>query len=99
MNNKTAQTIREKGMMMIFDNIINKSELIQIDTGKFVFPVYEGSNILSYCELDFIAKKEGYTPNYDCSKFAEKVARMEKANKELKERNQKKAEKTAKKSE
>lgn len=99
MNNKTAQTIREKGMMMIFDNIINKSELIQIDTGKFVFPVYEGDNILSYCEIDFIAKKEDYTPNYDLGKFAEKTARMEKAQKELQERKQKKAQKTVKKSE
>ena len=100
MNNKTANEIREKGMTMIFDNIINKSELTRIDTGKFVFPVYdEKGNILSYCEIDFIAKKEDYTPDYDLKKYNEKIERMEKAKQELTERNKKKAEKAAKKAE
>ena len=98
MNNKTAESIRNTVINQVFiPDILD--ELIQIDTGKFVIPVYENENIVSYCEIDFIAKKEGYTPDYDVNKFAEKVARMEKANKELKERKQKKAEKSAKKSE
>lgn len=98
MNNKTAESIRNTVINQVFTpDILN--ELIQIDTGKFVIPVYENDNIISYCEIDFIAKKEGYTPDYDCGKFAEKVQRMEKAQKELQERKQKKAQKNAKKSE
>ena len=96
MNNKIAESIRNTVINQVFTpDVLN--ELIQIDTGKFVIPVSdENGNILSYCEIDFIAKKEDYTPNYDVSKFAEKIIRMEKANKELKER---KAKKAAKKTE
>ena len=98
MNNKTAQTIRENGMDYIFNNVINSNELIRIDTGKFVFPiVVDGNNF--FCEIDFIAKKEDYTIDYDVKKYAEKTERMEKAQKQVTERKQKKAEKTAKKSE
>ena len=98
MNNKIAENIRNTVINQVFTpDILN--ELIQIDTGKFVIPVSDENGIIAYCEIDFIAKKEGYTPNYDVSKFAEKITRMEKANKELRERKQKKAEKTAKKSE
>lgn len=92
MNNKTAESIRNTVINQVFTSDI-LDELIQIDTGKFVIPVYENDNIVSYCEIDFIAKKEDYTPNYDISKFAEKIARMEKAEKELKERKAKKANK------
>lgn len=99
MNNKTANEIREKGMKTIFNNIIDESELIRIDTGKFVFPVYDEKGIVSYCEIDFIAKKEDYTPDYDLKKYNEKIERMEKAKQELTERNKKKAEKAAKKAE
>lgn len=98
MNNKIAESIRNSVINQVFTpDVLN--ELIQIDTGKFVIPVSDEKGIISYCEIDFIAKKEGYTPDYDINKFAEKVVRMEKANKELKERKQKKTEKTAKKSE
>ena len=92
MNNKTAESIRNTVINQVFTpDILN--ELIQIDTGKFVIPVYENDNIVSYCEIDFIAKKESYTPDYDVNKFAEKIIRMEKAEKELKERKTKKANK------
>ena len=47
-----------------------------------------------FCEVDFVAKQEDYSPDYDVSKYAEKVARMEKAQKELTERKAKKAKKT-----
>lgn len=92
MNNKTASMIRDFGMARVFDGI-ELSELIQIDSGKFVFPLdIEGT--VYFCEVDFVAKKEDYTPDYDVSKYAEKVARMEKAQKELTERKAKKAKKT-----
>lgn len=98
MNNKIAESIRNTVINQVFTpDILN--ELIQIDTGKFVIPVSDEKGIVSYCEIDFIAKKEGYTPDYDVNKFAEKIARMEKAQKELTERKQKKAKKSAKKSE
>ena len=99
MNNKTAAMIRENGMNCIFNNVINSNELIRIDSGKFVFPVFMENGDKFYCEVDFIAKKEDYSPDYDVSKYNDKIARMEKAEKELKERKQKKAEKSAKKSE
>lgn len=94
MNNKTAESIRNTVINQVFDNDV-LNNLIQIDTGKFIFPVCDGDNIISYCEIDFIAKKEGYTPDYDINKFNEKVIRMEKAEKELRERKAKKAKKTA----
>ena len=98
MNNKIAESIRNTVINQVFTpDILN--ELIQIDTGKFVIPVSDEKGIVSYCEIDFIAKKEGYTPDYDVNKFAEKIARMEKAQKDLTERKQKKAKKSAKKSE
>ena len=97
MNNKTAESIRNTVINRVFD-VDTLENLIQIDTGKFLFPFHDGEKMV-YCEIDFIAKKEGYTPDYDVNKFAEKTNRKEKANKELKERKQKKAEKTAKKSE
>lgn len=99
MNNKTASNIRENGMNHIFNNVINSNELIRIDSGKFIFPVIMENGDKFYCEIDFIAKKEDYTPDYDISKYNDKIERMKKAEKELIERKQKKAEKTAKKSE
>ena len=99
MNNKTASNIRENGMNYIFNNVINSNELIRIDSGKFVFPVIMENGDKFYCEIDFIAKKEDYSPDYDISKYNDKIERMKKAEKELTERKQKKAEKSAKKSE
>jgi len=99
MNNKIASSVRENGMNCIFNNVINPDELIRIDSGKFVFPVFMENGDKFYCEIDFIAKKEDYTPNYDISKYNDKIERMKKAEKELTERKQKKAEKNAKKSE
>lgn len=93
MNNKTAEKIRNTVINQVFTSDI-LDELIQIDTGKFVIPVSDEKGIIAYCEIDFIAKKEDYTPNYDVSKFAEKVIRMEKAEKELRERKAKKAKKS-----
>lgn len=94
MNNKTAEMIRDYGMNRVFDGM-DYSELIRIDSGKFIFPVdIEGT--VYFCEVDFIAKKDDYTPDYDVSKYAEKLERMEKAQKELRER---KAKKNTKKTE
>lgn len=90
MNNKIAETIRNTVINMVFtpETIEN---LIQIDTGKFIFPVKDENEKTVFCEIDFIAKKEDYTPDYDVNKFAEKIVRMEKANKELRERKAKKS--------
>lgn len=88
MNNRTASLIRDYGMNRVFDGI-ETSEMIQIDSGKFVFPI-DIEGVVFWCEVDFIAKKEDYTPDYDVAKYAEKVARMEKAERELKEREAKK---------
>lgn len=71
MNNKLATEIRDYGMNRVFDGM-DFSELIQIDSGKFVFPLDYGDKIY-YCEVDFIAKKEDYTPDYDVRKYAEKL--------------------------
>lgn len=92
MNNKTASLIRDFGMNRVFDGI-EFSEMIQIDSGKFVFPVdVEGT--VYFCEVDFVAKKEDYTPDYDVKKYAEKVAN---ASARETEKAQKKAEREAKK--
>lgn len=92
MNNKTASLIRDFGMNRVFDGI-EFSEMIQIDSGKFVFPVdVEGT--VYFCEVDFVAKKEDYTPDYDVNKYVEKVA---KASAREIEKAQKKAEREAKK--
>lgn len=92
MNNKTASMIRDFGMGRVFDGM-EFSELIQIDSGKFVFPVdVEGE--VYFCEVDFVAKKEDYTPDYDVKKYAEKVHNAEIRDKE---KAQKRAEKEAKK--
>ena len=75
MNNKTASMIRENGICRVFSGI-ETSEMIQIDSGKFVFPLdIEGT--VFWCEVDFVAKKEDYTPDYDVKKYAEKVHNAE----------------------
>ena len=92
MNNKTATLIRDFGMNRVFDGM-DFSEMIRIDSGKFVFPVdVEGT--VYFCEVDFVAKKDDYTPDYDVKKYAEKVA---KASAREVEKAQKKAEREAKK--
>ena len=91
MNNKTASLIRNYGMNRVFEGI-EFSELIQIDSGKFVFPLDYGDK-LYYCEVDFIAKKEDYTPDYDVKKYAEKLHNAEIREKE---KAQKRAEKSTK---
>lgn len=75
MNNKLASTIRDYGMARVFDGM-DFSELVKIDSGKFVFPVdIEGT--VYFCEVDFVAKKEDYTPDYDIKKYTEKVHNAE----------------------
>jgi len=92
MNNKTASLIRDFGMNRVFDGM-DYSEMIKIDSGKFVFPVdVEGT--VYFCEVDFVAKKEDYTPDYDVKKYAEKVA---KASAREEDKAKKKAEREAKK--
>ena len=84
MNNKLATEIRDYGMNRVFDGM-DFSELIRIDSGKFVFPVdVEGT--VYFCEVDFVAKKEDYTPDYDVKKYAEKVANAEKREQEKREK-------------
>lgn len=91
MNNKTASMIRDFGMARVFDGM-DFSEMIKIDSGKFVFPVdVEGT--VYFCEVDFVAKKEDYTPDYDVKKYAEKLHNAEVREKE---KAQKRAEKQAK---
>jgi len=87
MNNKLATSIRENGMNVIFNNIVNVEELTKIDSGKFVFPVYMENGDKYFCEIDFIAKKEDYTTDYDVKKYKEK---LEKANIREKEKEEKK---------
>ena len=91
MNNKTASMIRDFGMARVFDGM-EFSEMIQIDSGKFIFPV-NTENGDFWCEVDFVAKKEDYTPDYDVKKYAEK---LQKAEEREKEKVQKRAEKQAK---
>lgn len=75
MNNKISSMVRDFGMNRVFDGM-DFSEMIKIDSGKFVFPVdVEGT--VYFCEVDFIAKKEDYTPDYDVKKYAEKVHNAE----------------------
>ena len=91
MNNKLATEIRDYGMNRVFEGI-DFSELIQIDSGKFVFPIdVEGT--VYFCEVDFVAKKEDYTPDYDVKKYAEKLHNAEIREKE---KAQKRAEKSTK---
>ena len=92
MNNKTASMIRDFGMARVFDGM-EFSELVKIDSGKFVFPVNTDEGDF-WCEVDFVAKKEDYTPDYDVRKYAEKLA---KASARESEKAQKKAEREAKK--
>lgn len=91
MNNKTASMIRDFGMARVFDGM-DFSEMVQIDSGKFVFPVNTDDGDF-WCEVDFVAKKEDYTPDYDVKKYAEKLHNAEKREKE---KQAKKAEKQAK---
>jgi len=91
MNNKVASMVRDYGMSRVFDGI-DFSELVKIDSGKFVFPV-DVENVTYWCEVDFVAKKEDYTPEYDVKKYAEKV---EKAEQREKEKALKRAEKSNK---
>ena len=92
MNNKTASMIRDFGMARVFDGM-EFSELVKIDSGKFVFPVNTDEGDF-WCEVDFVAKKEDYTPDYDVKKYAEKLA---KASAREEDKAKKKAEREAKK--
>lgn len=91
MNNKTASMIRDYGMARVFDGM-DFSEMVKIDSGKFVFPINTNEGDF-WCEVDFVAKKEDYTPDYDVKKYAEKV---QKAEEREKEKAQKRAEKSNK---
>ncbi len=84
MNNKTASLIRDFGMNRVFDGM-DYAEMSKFDSGKFVFSVdVEGT--VYFCEVDFVAKKEDYTPDYDVKKYAEKVANAEKREQEKREK-------------
>lgn len=92
MNNKTASMIRDFGMARVFDGM-DFSEMIKIDSGKFVFPINTDEGDF-WCEVDFVAKKEDYTPDRDVRLYAEKV---EKASAREADKAAKKAEREAKK--
>ena len=88
MNNKTASMIRDFGMNRVFDGM-DFSEMIKIDSGKFVFPVdVEGT--VYFCEVDFVAKKEDYTPERDVRLYEEKCAKALEREKEKQEKRSKK---------
>ncbi len=95
MNNKTASMIRDFGMARVFDGM-DFSEMIQIDSGKFVFPVNTDDGDF-WCEVDFVAKKEDYTPDYDVKKYAEKLHNAEEREKEKAQKRAEKQVKQAKK--
>lgn len=88
MNNEIATKVRNIGIDYIFNNIIDVNSLIKKDNGKFIFPVNDGDNNY-YCEVDFICKKEDYTPDYDIKKYAEKVHNQEIKKKEKEEKKKK----------
>jgi hypothetical protein len=92
MNNKTASMIRDFGMARVFDGM-DFSEMIQIDSGKFVFPI-NTENGDFWCEVNFVAKKEDYSPERDVRMYAEK---LEKAQIRENDKAAKKAEREAKK--
>ena len=94
MNNKTASMIRDYGMARVFDGM-DFSEFVKIDSGKFVFPINTDDGDF-WCEVDFGAKKEDYTPDYDMKKYAEKLANAEAREKEKQAKRAEKS-KTAKK--
>ncbi len=58
MNNKTASMIRDFGMARVFDGM-DFSELVKIDSGKFVFPINTDEGDF-WCEVDFVAKKDDF---------------------------------------
>lgn len=91
MNNKTASMIRDYGMNRVFDGM-DFSEMIQIDSGKFVFPINTEEGDF-WCEVDFVAKKEDYNPDRDIRLYAEKI---EKARINAEEKARKRAEKSNK---
>ena len=91
MNNKIASMVRDYAMSRVFDGM-DFSEMIQIDSGKFVFPI-DVEGVVYYAEVDFVAKKEDYTPERDIRLYDEKVA---KAVEREKEKAQKRAEKSNK---
>ena len=95
MNNKTASMIRDFGMARVFDGM-DFSELVKIDSGKFVFPV-DTDDGMFWCAVDFVAKKEDYTPDYDVKKYAEKLHNAEEREKEKQAKKAEKQAKTAKK--
>lgn len=89
MNNELATKVRNIGIDYIFNNIIDINSLIRKDSGKFIFPVNDDEKQY-YCEVDFICKKEDYSPEYDIRKYNEKIEKQEE-NKKKKEENKKKA--------
>lgn len=98
MNNKTATMIRDFGMARVFDGV-DFSELIQIDSGKFVLPINTDEGDF-FCEVDFVAKKEDYTPDRDVRLYAEKLAKAKaSADEKAKKKAEREAQKKAKKAE
>lgn len=92
MNNEVATKVRNIGIDYIFNNVIDINSLIRKDSGKFIFKVNDGTNDY-YCEIDFVCKKEDYTPDYDIRKYAEKVQNQELKKKEKEENKKKKVQK------
>lgn len=92
MNNKTASMIRNYGMNRVFDGM-DFSEMIKIDSGKFVFPL-DVDGTVYYCEVDFVAKKEDYTPERDVRLYEEKCSKALEREKEKQEKRSKKELKT-----
>lgn len=92
MNNKVASMVRDYAISRVFDGM-DFSEMIQIDSGKFVFPI-DVEGVVYYAEVDFVAKKEDYTPERDIRLYAEKVAKAVEREKEKERKRTEKSNKT-----
>ena len=71
MNNIEASEIRNMAISEVFSGNVNFDDIIQKDTGIFLYEVnYNG--IPRYVEIKFSAKKADYSLDYDLNKFTEK---------------------------
>ena len=71
MNNNEANEIRTIAISEVFNGNVNIDDIIQKDTGIFLYEVNYNGNP-RYVEIKFSAKKSDYDINYDLRKFEEK---------------------------
>ena len=81
MNNFEASEIRNVAISEVFNGNVNFDDIIQKDTGVFLYEVnYNGEP--RFVEIKFSAKKSDYDINYDLKKFEEKQEKAINAEKE-----------------